>query len=452
MTSVESQNIGLPSNNSIYPSGLGYLSSVLKEEKYNVLVKDYALISEEICLNEVRKILEIYNPEVLGISIMSMSRVSAYKVVKIAKEFNPKIKIIAGGMHSSVMYEQLLNNFPIDAVAIGEAEETIKELIPALMKNKDLKKIKGIAFKKNDKMIKTKPRQLIKDIDSFPFPDHQSFMNAERTNACILSSRGCPSNCSYCCLKTISKGVWRQRSYTNVIEEVEFILKNFPQIKQIEFSDDTFTLNEKRVIDFCREIVKRNIKVNFVCSARIIPMSEEMLSNMEKAGFKEIRFGIETGSRKMLELIHKNITPEDIIRTYEICSKFPKIRFVHFLMVGFPQETNETITETIKLIKKIDKLVPTDFFYATPLWVYPGTEVYETMKSKGKIDDSYWLTDKPCPLYTGEHPKAQIIKWSNRISLELCLAKGKLYFIKFMLKKFANNPIYELKKFVNKIV
>jgi len=237
----------------------------------------------------------------------------------------------------------------------------------------------------------------------------------------------------------------------NVVDEVEYIMKTFPQIKKIEFSDDTFTLNEERVKNFCREILKRNIKMRFVCSARINPASDEMFSLMEQAGFEEVRFGIETGSPRMLVSIHKGITQEEILRTFNIAAKYKKIKFVKFLMVGFPGETDETIGETIELVKKLQKIIPMDFFCASPLWVYPGTEVYESMKAAGKIDDSYWLTNKPCPYYTVDHSEEKLQAMANRISFETVLDRGYLYFVWLAIKKFYNNPNYYFRRAKNLI-
>lgn len=447
-TSVEEQNREAYNSNSSYPLGLAYLDAVLKKQGYEVLVKDFAQISYQECLDNSAKILEHFKPEILGISMMSMTRVSSYKLIKLAKEINPKIKIILGGIHASVMYEQLLKNFPVDCAVIGEGEETIKELVPALLDNKKLDKIAGIAFKKNNEIIRTKERELICNLDGLPFPSHEIFINPHRTRIVLLSSRGCPNKCSFCALHIITKRRYRMRSYQNVADEIEEIARKFPQIKEIEFSDDTFMLSEERVVNFCKEIIRRKINKEFICSARIKPVTKHMLFWMQKAGFKEIRFGIETGSRKLLNSIHKAITPEDIIETFKICSKFPKIKFIKFLMVGFPGENQETIKETIELVKKLQKIVPMDFFCAQPLWVYPGTEIYEKMRGAGKINDDFWLTNQPCPYYTVEHTREELFNMASRIGFETSYARGFGFFLGFLAEKYLSNPILQTKRII----
>lgn len=447
-TSVEKQNRIEYDPNSTYALGLAYLDAVLKKDGYEVVTKDFAQTDEAECLNNIKNIILEFKPKIIGISMMSMTRASSYKVIKLIKNLDKNIKIILGGIHASIMYEQLLKNFLVDCVVVGEGEETIREIIPALFSNNSLKNIKGIAFRKGNKVIKTKERELIKNLDDLSFPSHDVFMNPQRTKICVLSSRGCPNNCSFCCLHLITKRRYRIRSYMNIVEEIESILAKFPNITDIEFSDDTFTLNMQRVIDFCKEIIKRKIKINFVCSARIKPASREMFLWMQRAGFKEVRFGIETGSRKMLESIHKAITPEEIIETFKIASIAKKINFVKFLMVGFPGENEETVNETIELSKKLNRIIPMNFFYATPLWVYPGTEVYGIMKEAGKINDDFWLSDNPCPLYTVEHSEAELIAMSNKISFETCLDRGYLYFTKVALRKILSNPLFQFKRIV----
>lgn len=315
-TSIERENLcslkGTP--NSTYPLGITYLDSILTNKGYEVLTKDFAVWGEKQMIEEVNKLFLEFNPDVVGISVMTPTRTSTFKVVKMIKSINPKIKIVLGGIHSSLMYKQILENFPVDAIVIGEGEVTTPELINNLLSDKKISNIKGIAYKDKEKIILTPKRELIKDLDSLPFPNHAAFMNPQRTNAFILSSRGCPFKCSFCCIHSITKRIYRKRSCENVIAEIEHIIKNFPNINRITFADDTLTLDEERIINICKEIIKRGInkKVKFLCMARIKPASEKMFGLMVKAGFIEIRFGIETGSAKMLKQIHKGITPEGL--------------------------------------------------------------------------------------------------------------------------------------------
>jgi hypothetical protein len=194
-TNVEEQNRSAYNPNSTYPLGLAYLDSTLTNEGYEVYTKDYADLTTEACLKEIENTIQSFNPKIVGISVMSMTRATTYEAIKLIKRINPNIKILLGGIHASVMYKQLVENFPIDAVVIGEGEETVKELVPALIHNNPLDIIKGIAFKRNESVIVTPTRDLICDLDKIPFPNHAAFMNNDRTSVCMLSSRGCPNMC-----------------------------------------------------------------------------------------------------------------------------------------------------------------------------------------------------------------------------------------------------------------
>ncbi len=428
-----------------YPIGLLYLDSILEKEGYEVYTKSYMSWRDNNFFSEIERLIKVLQPDFIGFSVWSMTRVSSYKTINLVKKINPDIKIILGGIHASIMYRQLLENFPIDAICIGESEESLVELLEAIIKKKSLNKVKGIAFKKNNKVIYTGPRKIVLDIDKYPFPNLDKFMNKNIKTVKIITSRGCPNRCSFCCLDVISKRIWRQRKINAVVDEIELVLKKYPWVDIIEFNDDTSTLDNQRIIGLCKEIIKRGIKKRIYCQARIKPVSKEMFYWMEKAGVVEIRFGIETGSEKLLKSIHKEITKEDCINTFKLLKDF-KIKPVKFLITGLPGENEETIRETIEFTKALQNIIKMDFFTATPLWVYPGTEVYEIAKKKGMIDDDFWLTNKPCPLYTAEHSEEWLRKMSNKIAIESIIAQGKIYFLKKLLQKVTSNPKYYLKR------
>lgn len=432
-----------------YPLGLLYLDAVLRQKNFEVLTKYYTPLKEEECLAEIKKEIERFKPDFIGITVMSMTRVSTYKTIKMIKTNYPKIKIILGGIHASLMPQQLLENFPIDAICIGDAEESFVELLNAFLNKKSIKNIKGIAYLKNNKAIINPPRKINMDLDSLPFLSYDVYMTPKIKIVKMLSSRGCPNKCSFCCMNIPNRRIWRPRSYMNVVDEIEHVYKNYPWVKTIQFYDETMILDNQRVINICKEIIKRNIHLNFECQGRIKPVSREMFEWMEKAGFTTIFFGIETGSPKLLESIHKNITREDIINTYNILKEFPKLQVEKCLMVGLPGETKETVEETIDFVKQLYKIKPFSYnFYASPLWVFPGTEVYEIAKAKGGISDDYWLTDKPVPYYTLEHSEKWLIQMSNRIVIKTMLFKGKIFFLKKLIGKVRFDPLHYLKRFL----
>lgn len=399
-----------------YGLGLGYLHAILEQAGYDITTRCFNNTNTD----EARRLFEEafirIKPDFLLVQIFTMNRVESFWTIKRARELNPEIIIIAGGVHATIHSRQLLENFAIDFVAIGEGEETIIELLGALRAGADTDSIKGIAFMQAGGVVTTPDRPLLADLDTLPFPKHELFMTPDRTMACILTSRGCPFKCSFCCLYAISKRKYRVRSVDSVVAEVEHIIATFPGITSIQISDDTFTLNHQRAIDFCKEIVRRNIRIKFTCSARFKPASKELFEWMEKAGFTTIMFGLETGSEKLMHSIHKNITKEDVVRTFEML-KDSSMNVTTFLMVGFPGETFETVEETVRFVKQLQKIKYYEFQGVGRLWVYPDTEVYQVMKAAGKIDDSYWLTDQDVPYFTVEHSEQELDRMVIRISL-----------------------------------
>lgn len=451
-TPVEEQNktMGITSetNERPFPLGILYLDAILKKNNYNPLTKDYTTWGEKNFLKDLSNTINEFRPNFIGITVMSMTRATTYKAINLIKKLDRSIEIILGGIHASVMYEQLVKNFPIKAVCIGESEESFIELLDSLNTNNALRDIKGIAYRQGDKVLVTEKRELRTNLDELPFPSYEVFMNPEIKVVQMITSRGCPNKCSFCCLDVISKRRWRPRDYISVVDEIEYISKKFPWVHTIQFVDDTFTLDNQRVINICKEILQRGIKMRFFGQGRIKPVSSEMAYWLEKAGFFEIYFGIESGSEKILKSMHKNITKQDCINTFKMFSEFKNIRVEKCLMVGLPGETEETVNETIQLVKELLKYSKMEFFYAAPLWIYPGTEVYDIAVSKGKISDDYWLSNKPCPFFTIEHPEKWLMKMSNRIVIKTMLARGKIYFIRKLTEKLKQSPAHYLKRFL----
>ena len=417
MTSPSLQaNVQVQATNNSYSLGLAYLHAVIENAGYDIHTENYnnvPIIEAEMLFQTMLKKI---SPDFLLIQVFTMNRVATYRLIKMARQLCPDMRIIVGGVHASIYPKQLIENFDIDCVVIGEGEVTIVELLSALSGGASLHCIKGIAYKKNGEIIRNDDRPLIEDIDSLPFPRHELFISPEREIACILTSRGCPFKCSFCCLHTISKRRFRMRSATNVADEVEYIIKKFPNIKVIQLADDTFTLDLMRAMEFCREIIRRNIKIKFQCSARIKPASVELFALMEKAGFVAIGFGLETGSSKLLKSIHKNITRDEVIKTFEMLKNF-NIDIATYLMVGFPGENNETISETIDLIKRLQRIKYFEFAGVARLWVYPNTEVYDLFNTSGYINDGYWLTERDVPFFTLEHSEDELEQMVTRITL-----------------------------------
>lgn len=409
----------------------------------------------EECIDIAIRSIDDINPDVVGLQILTANRVCSFKLIECIYAKYPIIKIIVGGIHVTVMYEQILEKYPFLTAVLGEGEITVSELID---KRGKLEDIDGIAFSVNGRIIKTKDRALIENLDVLPFPKHEIFFGDIRRCGCILTSRGCPFSCTFCCLCSISNRRVRFRSVNNVVDEIEYMTKHFREMSSIWIHDDSFFLNNNRVIDICNEIVNRGIKLDFICSGRMKPLNQQMINAMERAGFKHVLFGLESGARDILKASKKGITKEDAINAIKLFSK-SSIRVTTFLIVGLPGETIETVNETIELFQYLQKIkyiwVGDDLIV---LFIYPGTEVYEIAKRKGFIDDSYWMTDKCIPFYTVEHSIDELCEFKeimlNNISLSRILtsagfsAQKKMIPLAFKDKYFRSKLINQLSALV----
>ncbi|WP_321431336.1 B12-binding domain-containing radical SAM protein [uncultured Methanolobus sp.] len=402
--------------NAAYSLGLAYIQAVLEKEEHDTRLlflnnydNDYSEKAFFDCFDE-------YQPQIVAFQIFSMNRTSTFRAIEKIRQKSPSTRIIIGGVHTSVMYRQIIDQYPGLVAVIGEGEYTVKDLVGAFESNAPLGDINGIAYYSNEQVVTTEPRELIADLDSLPFPKHETFfeLEPERSVAHIIASRGCPFNCTFCCLKVISKRKYRKRDINKVVDEIRYIKEKYPQLRHVQLHDDTFLLDNERVIQFCKMIIDLDMQLTFECSARVKPISSEMFHWMEKAGFKKIMFGLETGSDKLLDSIHKKITKEDVFKLFDTLKPFD-ITITTFLMCGFPGEDMNTIHETIELVQNTQKIHYNLITGVGILWVYPGTEVYEIMKNSGEITDDFWMSDEPVPYFTVEHDVNELIEYENII-------------------------------------
>lgn len=386
--------------NDVYPIGIGYLHSVLEQAGHDVRTIVTSNLDYGTSDKRFKELFRSFNPDVVGFSMFSSNRVSTFRMIEWVNSVHiiPP-KIIIGGIHASVMYEQIIEKYPDVIAVIGEGERTFLELITAFERHHTkLDSIKGIAFYNGKEIITTETRPLIQDLDSLPFPKHEIFFSPQRTIATMFTARGCPSRCTFCCLKVTSRGRYRKRSVGNVFAEIQYLKTKYPQLKHIQILDDTFLLDNKRVIELCKLIIDANLGITFGCIARVKPISSEMFSWMEKAGFVSIEFGLETGSQKMLDSIQKDINLSDVTTLIKTLKPF-KFKIYFLVMAGFPGETYHTIKESIEFIRSIQKEHYVNVLTIGVLQVFPGTEVYAIMKKAGQINDNYWITNSPVPYY-----------------------------------------------------
>lgn len=265
----------------------------------------------------------------------------------------------------------------VTCVVCGEGEETVVELVEALGRGLPLHSIRGICFRQDGATIRTAPRPLIEDLDTLPFPARHLLDLAQfplqakdgRPMATLVTSRGCPYDCSYC-FKGLFGRTYRQRSCQNVVAELKAVIQDHA-ITNFYFVDDLFTANQKWLHEFTQLLLDEDLGIRWQCLARVDRVNPELLGKMHLAGCREIHFGIESGNQALLDAVSKHISL-DHARKAVRWAKDAKMITKGYFMLGLPAETEETAEQTINLACELG-LDEAMFSITTP---FPGTRLW----------------------------------------------------------------------------
>lgn len=344
--------------------------------------------------------------------------------------------LVLVGTHPSACAEETLGySKAVDAVAIGEYDETIKELANAIENRRELMQVRGLCLRREETFIRTGIMPSIKNLDDIPFASafikdnlnerDYFFAAATYPSIQIFTGRGCPFHCNFCVYpQTMHGHIFRARSAENVVDEFEYIAENFPDVKEVVIEDDTFTVNKKRVLEICNLLVSKGInkRLKWLCNARV-NLDYETMCAMKKAGCRLIIPGIESGSQQILDNIKKGTKVEQFYR-YVSDAKRAGLLIHACYMVGNCGETKETMNETLKLALKLN----TDTAQFFPLIPYPGTEAYTWAKSNGYIELDY---AKYC-LADGTHNTVLSLPGlSSQDMVDFCNEARKKYYLRF---------------------
>ncbi|MCL4478551.1 MAG: B12-binding domain-containing radical SAM protein [Deltaproteobacteria bacterium] len=373
------------------PLGIMYLASYLSykmSDKIQIKILDTRLYPNVIQI--VNKYMDNFKPDIVGISAITLEAENLLKIANFIKSVSSKIPVIVGGPHVSYFTENIIDSPYIDFGVIDEGEITFYELITALNEGGNFDDIKGIAFKKDGRIIKTQQRPYMVDLDALPFPswdlieyDKYSKLTSQsnigvRPYMSLLTSRGCPFHCIFC--YNIRDKKFRARTPLNVINEMKVLTEKY-KIRDFEIIDDVANFDRNRYKDIFKNIISNalDVRLSFPTGIRVDLLDEETISLMKKAGTAELTVAIETASKRLQRLIHKNINLEKAERLINYAASqnlFVRGTFVF----GFPTETKEEIKSTINFACKL-KLQVAIFLIATP---FPGTEILRQFEISGK--------------------------------------------------------------------
>lgn len=367
--------------------GLAYLASMLRQD-HEVKIIDANIL--DYTMADVIRELKGFYPDVIGISSVTPSIPQAYAVARIAKEVREDCKVVMGGPHVSFLPTQTLEECKhVDVIVKGEGEKTFNELIETIERGEPLETVRGITYRKGDQIVDNEPRPFIKNIDEIPFPsidllpmDRYKFGGVKYT--AMLTSRGCPFHCSFCSSSRLFGGYWRGRSPENVLEEIKWVYEDYG-IKNIEFIDDTFTLDQKRAERICNGIIRQGWDLSWGASSRVDTLSNTLVEKMKKAGCWILFLGIESGSQKILDAVGKRITIGQVKKAVKNV-KETGIQVLGSFIIGFLQDNPQTIKETIKFAKSLN-LDYAQFAMLTP---YPGTPIYDYASKNNLLLTKEW--------------------------------------------------------------
>lgn len=372
------------------PLGLAYIAAVLEANGYAVEILD--CIAQQITQDSLGAEMESRKPDVVGITCLTPMALRSMGAAKIAKEAVPDSVVVMGGAHPSVLPAETLRNEFVDIVVVGEGEYTMLELVRCIEAKGDLKQVPGIVFQENGRLIET-PSRPFNDLDSLPFPArhllpmksyHPTVANYRRLPChTMITSRGCPFNCTYCSNSIFGRR-YRASGPENVVKEMEHLISEHGA-KEILFWDDVFTLNRRRTQRICELILERGLNIPWTCESRVDCVTEDLLTQMRKAGCWQIGYGVESGDQAVLDTIKKGITLEQVEKAFK-WTKEAGINARAYLMIGLPGETKEQVLKTIDFTKRLSADIA-QFCIATP---YPGTELFEIAKNDGTLKTVDW--------------------------------------------------------------
>lgn len=389
-------------------------------EFYRQLPQRLKKIEKEI-VNQVRQV----KPDIVAITCYTPEYFEVLSLAKQIKKIDKDIWIVVGGIHPTFYPEDFAyKDSPFDFAVLGEGEITLLELVKNIENQKKWPKIKSIAFFDQDsrQMVVTPKRPLYEDLDELASPAyHKINMEYYTTanpyairgvfsrSAYILSSRGCPSSCTFCVAKKIREFCGyriyaRLRSPKHLLKEIKDLKEKY-QIDSFYFIDDLFTLNKKQVKEFCRLLKKSNLGLIWGCSSKVTTVDYETLKTMKEAGCVQIDFGVERGSNEALRLVKKGITVEIIKRVFADCHRLG-IRTFANMLVNLPQEREKDLNDVLRLLDEIKATIVSINIF-TP---YPGTEIFDTHKTEITKKDYPNLMKDIAPLIRKEPKK---YKFSN---------------------------------------
>lgn len=421
-----------------YPIWLAYATGYAKKEGHKVLLLDAE--AGRLNVKEVRGELEKFSPDMLVMSVTTPTFKNDIENVNYLGKLDAEIVLV--GTHVSAVPELPFKlSKRVDFVARGEYDRIIVELAGNI---ENPRRVKGITYKAGSRIKNNQPAELIKTLDEIPWvsPIYKEYLNlnhyayalALKPMVQIFTSRGCPNMCTFCQYPQVFSGrKFRTRSPDDVVNELEWIKKKMPEVKEIFIEDDTFTINKPRVHDICKKINEKNLKLTWSSNVRA-DLDYDTMKVMKSAGARLLVVGYESGDDKILKNIKKGIVTY-MSKAFSENARKAGLKVFGCFMIGLPGETKETMEKTFSLAKELDP----DMAFFQQAVPFPGTEMYNWAKKEGhlKADEfSKWYNESGHFDFILDYPQLgsdEIEKTRNKFMKQFYMRPS------FILKTLARN-------------
>jgi anaerobic magnesium-protoporphyrin IX monomethyl ester cyclase len=329
----------------------------------------------------IEEVVRALDADVFGMSCWTANRRGVALVAKLVRRLHPSAHVVVGGPHATPLATEMLTHHPeIDTVVTGEGDATFLELLSRLEASQPTTHLAGTVYRTPSGTARGPERPSIPELDTLASP-HDYF-----ATHIVMTSRGCPWQCTFCGAETTWGRGFRGQSVSYVLDSLESALARLP-VRMIQIKDDTFTTNKKRVLEICRGIRERKLDFFWSCDTRVDVLSDELLREMRLAGCQRLSLGVESGSQAILTAINKKITVDKIVESTELAKKYG-VEVRYYMMLGNRGETRETFEETLAFLERAK---PHQYLFSC-LSVYPGTIDFDDAEKAGWLDREVYFS------------------------------------------------------------
>jgi len=430
------------------PLGILYIAKKLEENGDNVKIIDFSAEA----YNEKKLINSLNGIDIVGITVLSYSIKDVISMIKTIKKHQSQIKIVIGGPHCTLFPEKSLTETSADICVQGDGELVFTDIKKEINGKISLSKIPGIYYKEKNKIKKGANLELIKDLDSIPFPSRHIVKNyiygrqfkpkmkqGEFTS--IITSRGCPFNCTFCSRNSISMKKFRQRSTKNIVEEINEISNLGYRI--VSFVDDNFLANKKLAIQLFENILNKKMKMKFIVTAlRVDSADEKLFRLMKKAGVTHLQFGLESGNQEVLDFYNKKTDLKKIRNAVLLSNKMGFFTIGTFIL-GAPFETKKHFQKTIKFAKSL----PLDSVSFLPLKYVAGSELWCKAVKEGKISEDEYSVYADSKRELGLYTYEELTRICNKAHREFYMRLS--FILRLLIKSLKNDDFGFLQSYLS---